>query len=67
MMNHKQYYRKLLLERIKAQLMATIFLLIIILSPLWLIYITITEEGIVDRLNKCYKAHSYNYCQNNIK
>lgn len=66
-MNYKKYYRKLLLERIKAQFMVVSFLAIVILTPLWLMYITITEVGVVDRINECLKTHSKDYCNNNVK
>ena len=66
-MNYKQYYRKLLLERIKAQFMATTFLAIVILAPIWLIYITVTGIDIPDKLNECLKTHSVDYCNNNVK
>ena len=66
-MNHKQYYRKLLFERIKAQFMATTFLAIVVISPIWLIYIVVSSEGDVDKLNECYKTYSVEYCQNNVK
>ena len=66
----RRYYRKLLKERISNYIQGTleiILALVIIVAHFQLIYLALTSDGHVDRLNECYKAHSYNYCQNNIK
>ena len=69
-LNSKQYYRKLVKERIQNYIDGTIeiiLLLTIIIASFQLIYMALTSERTIDRLNECYKYHSYSYCQKNIK
>lgn len=69
-LNSKQYYKKLLKERITNYIDGTIeiiLLLTIIIASFQLIYMALTSERTIDRLNECYKYHSYSYCQKNIK
>ena len=66
-LTYKQYYRVLLKERIKALITMIFFMGIVILSPLWLCYIVISEEDIPDKLNACLKTHDLDYCNNNVK
>ena len=67
LMDHKKYYRKLLLERFKAYFMTISFLAIVVVSPIWLLYITITEVGMTDRINECLKTNSFDYCNRSVK
>lgn len=69
-LDSKQYYRKLIKERITNYIDGTIeiiLLLTIIIASFQLVYMALTSERTIDRLNECYKYHSYSYCQKNIK
>ena len=45
-----------------------ILIFIIIFTLLTSIYLFIKHQGIVDRLNECYRQHhTEEYCQNNVR
>lgn len=66
-LNHKEYYKLLLKERIKAILTMIVIMGIVIISPIWIITIVLTSSDTTDKLNECLKTNSLNYCNRNIK
>ena len=66
MLTVKQYYRRLILEKIKGYIKLALFGLFVACS-LRIIQITITGINTPDKLNKCLKTHDLEYCNNNIK
>lgn len=66
----RRYYKRLLKERITNYIDGTIeilLLLTIIIASFQLVHMALTSERTIDRLNECYKYHSYSYCQKNVK
>lgn len=66
MLTVKQYYRKLLIERTMEYVKLACFVFLVTCS-LWIISLCIDSKNTADRLNKCVKTHTLDYCNNHIK
>lgn len=64
--NYKKYYRKLLLERTMEYIYLGCFVFLATCA-LWIISLCIDSKDVPEKLNKCLKTHSIDYCNREIK